>query len=227
MAGSRLIAIGNLKGGVGKTTLAISVACALAEHGSVVVVDADAQASAAAWAAPGKLPIQVLALPLAADTEHAVAAWLERLVEIRDDADFGLVDLPPNLGAATVAALSLVDLLLVPVPPSGLDLRAAERTVALLRQARQVRHDTRPAGLLVPSRVDRRTGAGREIEAVLHDLGEPVAPAVIQRAAHVDAFSAGQWIGAYAPRSAGHVEIQALAALVRRISNRDPTPNPA
>jgi chromosome partitioning protein len=227
MAGSRLIAIGNLKGGVGKTTLAISVACALAEHGNVVVVDADAQASAAAWAAPGKLPIQVVALPLAADTEHAVAAWLERLVEIRDDADFGLVDLPPNLGAATVAALSLVDLLLVPVPPSGLDLRAAERTLALLRQARQVRHDTRPAGLLVPSRVDRRTGAGREIEAVLHDLGEPVAPAVIQRAAHVDAFSAGQWIGAYAPRSAGHVEIQALAALVRRISNRDPTPNSA
>jgi chromosome partitioning protein len=227
MARSRLIAIGNLKGGVGKTTLAISVACALAEHGNVVVVDADAQASAAAWAAPGKLPIQVVALPLAADTEHAVAAWLERLVEIRDDADFALVDLPPNLGAATVAALSLVDLLLVPVPPSGLDLRAAERTLALLRQARQVRHDTRPAGLLVPSRVDRRTGAGREIEAVLHDLGEPVAPAVIQRAAHVDAFSAGQWIGAYAPRSAGHVEIQALAALVRRISNRDPTPNPA
>ena len=227
MAGSRLIAIGNLKGGVGKTTLAISVACALAEHGNVVVVDADAQASAAAWAAPGKLPIQVVALPLVADTEQAVAAWLERLVEIRDAADFALVDLPPNLGAATVAALSLVDLLLVPVPPSGLDLRAAERTLALLRQARQVRHDTRPTGLLVPSRVDRRTGAGREIEAVLHDLGEPVAPAVIQRAAHVDAFSAGQWIGAYAPRSAGHVEIQALAALVRRISNRDPTPNPA
>ena len=224
MAG-RLIAVGNLKGGVGKTTLAISVACALAEHGNAVVVDADAQASAAAWAAPGKLPVQVVALPLT-DSEHATAAWLGRLVEIRDAADFALVDLPPNLGAATVAALSLVDLLLVPVPPSGLDLRAAERTLALLRQARQVRHDTRPAGLLVPSRVDRRTGAGREVEAVLHDLGEPVAPAVIQRAAHVDAFSAGQWIGAYAPRSAGHVEIQALAALVRRISNRDPTPHP-
>jgi chromosome partitioning protein len=72
----------------------------------------------------------------------------------------------------------------------------------------------------VPSRVDRRTSAGREVEAVLHDMGEPVAPAVIQRAAHVDAFSAGQWIGAYAPRSTGHVEIQALAALVRRISSR-------
>ena len=112
--------------------------------------------------------------------------------------------------------LSLADLILVPVSPSGLDLRAAERTLALLRQARKVRRDGKPAALLVPSRVDRRTAAGREIEAVLHDMGEPVAPAIIQRAAHVDAFSAGQWIGAYAPRSAGHVEIQSLAALVRK-----------
>jgi cellulose biosynthesis protein BcsQ len=31
MAG-KLIAVGNLKGGVGKTTLAVSIACALAEH---------------------------------------------------------------------------------------------------------------------------------------------------------------------------------------------------
>lgn len=216
----KLIAVGNLKGGVGKTTLAICTACALAEHGKAVVVDADAQASATAWAAPGKIPVEVVALPLTADGERATAVWLERLVEIKANADFVLVDLPPNLGAATVAALSLADLLLVPVPPSGLDLRAAERTLALLRQARQVRQDTRPAGLLVPSRVDRRTGAGREVEAVLHDLGEPVAPAVTQRAAHVDAFSAGQWIGTYAPRSAGHVEIQTLAALVRRISSR-------
>ena len=219
MAG-KLLAVGNLKGGVGKTTLAISIACALAEHGSAVVVDADAQGSAAAWAMTGKLPVAVVTLPLTSEGERATAAWLARLVEIKADADFVLLDLPPNLGGATVAALSLADLLVVPIPPSGLDLRAAERTLGLLRQARQVRGDNRPAGLLVPSRVDRRTAAGREIEAVLHDMGEPVAPAVIQRAAHVDAFSAGQWIGAYAPRSVGHVEIQALAALVRRISSR-------
>jgi chromosome partitioning protein len=185
-----------------------------------VVVDADAQGGAAAWAVAGKLPVGVVTLPLASEGERATAAWLARLVEIKAETDFVLLDLPPNLGAATVAALGLADLLLVPVPPSGLDLLAEERTLALPRQARQVRGDNRPAGLLVPSRVDRRAAAGREIEAVLHDMSEPVAPAVIQRAAHVEAFSAGQWIGAYAPRSVGHVEIQALAALVRRISSR-------
>lgn len=52
-------------------------------------------------------PCPARTLPLAADGERTTAAWLERLVEIKADADFVLVDLPPNLGAATVAALSI------------------------------------------------------------------------------------------------------------------------
>lgn len=170
---------------------------------------------------PGTWPYPSSPFPLSGSGDRATTAWLSRVVELKASADFVLIDLPPNLGAATVAALSLADLLVVPVPPSGLDLRAAGRTLALLRDARKVRgNGGKPAALLVPSRVDRRTSAGREVEAVLHDMGEPVAPAIIQRAAHVDAFSAGQWIGDYAARSAGHVEIQALAALVQRIASK-------
>ena len=189
--------------------------------GRAIVIDADEQGSATAWAAAGHLAVSVIPLPLSGSGDRATTAWLSRVVELKASADFVLIDLPPNLGAATVAALSLADLLVVPVPPSGLDLRAAGRTLALLRDARKVRgNGGKPAALLVPSRVDRRTSAGREVEAVLHDMGEPVAPAIIQRAAHVDAFSAGQWIGDYAARSAGHVEIQALAALVQRIASK-------
>lgn len=109
---------------------------------------------------------------------------------------------------------------MVPVTASALDLRAAGATLALLRRAREARKDGKPGGILVPSRVDRRTAAGREIEAALSDLGEPVAPAISQRAAHVDSFTAGQWVGAYAPRSAPHTEIEALAALIRKVAAR-------
>ncbi len=106
-----------------------------------------------------------------------------------------MLDLPPNLGSATVAALTVADLFVVPVSASGMDLRATDRALGLMRQARQVRKDGKPETLLVPSRVDRRTGSGREIEAVLSDFREPVGPAISQRSANVDAYSAGRWIG--------------------------------
>ena len=47
----KLVAVGNLKGGVGKTTLAVSIACALPDRGGGG--RCRRQASALAWAAAG------------------------------------------------------------------------------------------------------------------------------------------------------------------------------
>ena len=163
---------------------------------------------------------RVETLPVDGEGADALKTWLARLVEMRRDAAVLLVDLPPNLGGVTAAALAVADLALVPVPASGLDIQATGKALELVRQARQVRKGDKPVVLLIPSRVDRRTGAGREIEAVLSDFREMVAPAVTQRAAHVDAFGAGQWVGDYARGSAAHIEIEAVAALVRRIVSR-------
>ncbi len=216
----RLVAVGNLKGGTGKTTLAVNLACALGRRGGAVIVDADRQGAATMWATAGNLPVMVRPLPLADDTAASVNAWIAAVVAIKQGTDLVVIDLPPNLGGVTVAALAVADLFLIPVTPSGMDLRATARALELLAEARKARRGNKPAALLVPSRVDRRTSAGREIEAVMSDFREMVAPAVAQRAAHIDAFSAGQWIGDYAPRSAAHTEIEALASLIQRILDR-------
>lgn len=83
----------------------------------------NAQATAAEWLAAGHLPIEGEALPL--DDEREAQAWIKRITAI--DADLVVIDLPPHSGAATAAALILADLFVVPVTPSGLDLRAAGR----------------------------------------------------------------------------------------------------
>ena len=105
----------------------------------------------------------------------------------------------------------------MPVTPSGADLAATARALDMVREAREVRGAGRPLALVVPSRVDGRTSAGREIRAALRQFKEPIGPAIGQRTAFVDAFTAGQWIGDYAPGSKAHNEILALARRVTRM----------
>lgn len=210
----RILAVGNLKGGCGKTTLAVNVAAALAGKLRVHLVDADAQATAAEWhALEGGLPFTCEALPL--DNERGAEGWIKRVMLA--PADLVVIDLPPATGAATAAALILADLVLIPIGASSLDLRAAQKALGMLSEAREARGDGQPRALLVPSRVDRRTASGREIEAALHEMGEPVGPGICARAAFVDSATAGGWVGSFAPGSSAHQEIATLAALVARI----------
>ena len=207
-----IIAVANLKGGVGKSTIAVNLACELAKHQKVVVIDADLQGTASSWAEQDRLPVEVNALPLEADTD--IENWVKQV--LGQKADHVVIDCPPHVGPSTFGAIGISDMTLVPVMPSGTDLLATVPAIRIIRAAQSTRRDRGPLCLLVPSRVDRRTAAGREIEATLKTLGEPVSPCVRQRTALVDAFSTGTWIGEFAPGSDSHEDIKALATTVKR-----------
>jgi chromosome partitioning protein len=212
-----LIAVANLKGGCGKSTIAINLACEMARHRhTVVVVDADTQGTATYWLSHGSLPIRGEAMPL--DDARDAQRWVTRVLGIA--AEYVLLDAPPHVGAATEAVVGVADLVLVPVTASAADLAATVSALALIAKARRVRSDGGPPCLMVPSKIDRRTAGGREIEAALKPFGEPIGPAIHQRVAFVDALSAGQWVGAYAPDSPAHADIAALATAVKRTLKR-------
>jgi len=208
-----VIAVMNLKGGCGKSTIAVNLACELASSAdSVLLLDNDFQRTSTHWLSHGRLPIRGEFMPLEneADGERlirAVAARNERYV---------VLDAPAHVEAAALAAGKIADLVLVPVTASGVDLLATEAIIDLIRKARELRRSGTPKCLVVPSKIDRRTDAGRRIEEQLQRFGEDTGPVIHQRTAFVDAFGARQWIGDYAPDSPAHYDITALAMAVKR-----------
>ncbi|HJT89636.1 MAG TPA: ParA family protein, partial [Bryobacteraceae bacterium] len=191
-----VIAVVNLKGGCGKSTIAVNLACELAGTGDpVLLVDNDSQGTASHWLTHGHLPIEGRFMPLENDEDgerlvRTVAARGERYI---------ILDAPAHVGAATQAAGKIADMVLIPVTASGIDLVATRAAVDLIHQARAQRRTGGPKCLIVPSKIDRRTDAGRQIEEQLRCFGEPVGPSIHQRTAFVEAFGAGRWIGDYAP----------------------------
>lgn len=208
-----VISVLNLKGGCGKSTIAVNLACELASGGEkVLLIDNDAQGTARHWWTNGRLPLKGEFMPLENDEDgerlvRAAAARQERYL---------VLDAPAHVTAATLAASKIADLVLIPVTASGIDLVATEAAVELVRQARALRRSGSPRCLIVPSKIDRRTDAGRQIDQKLQGFGEPVGPAIHQKIAFVEAFGAGQWIGEYAPQSAAHYDIASLAIAVKR-----------
>jgi chromosome partitioning protein len=148
------------------------------------------------------MPVEHMPLELGAN----VARWSQAIRRIQ--AHYLILDSPPHLDAALGGIIGLADLAVVPCGPSGLDLVATAETVSLIREIRDARGDGKPKILLVPNRVDRRTGSSRELAKALKDMGEAVAGEIGARTAFSDAFNAGVWVGKYAPGSVAHVEMQ-------------------
>jgi chromosome partitioning protein len=129
---SKVVAVINQKGGTGKTTLTMNIAAGLARRGRALVVDADPQGSAGQWARMSDerrpFPTSVI----------SVAGPLRREVErMRRDYDYVIVDCPPTLeGASAGAAMTVADVVLVPVLPSPVDLWGSVRMTRGLDDAR-------------------------------------------------------------------------------------------
>ena len=112
----------------------------------------------------------------------------------REAADFVLVDAPGVMGAAFGATIAVADLVLVPSGATVLDVRGAAETIGIIRRHRKAAQLGRPDIMIVPTRIDRRTGAGKDIVATLAALTEPVAPSVSYRAIVADSLASGETV---------------------------------
>lgn len=193
----------NLKGGVGKTTLAANVASEAAHTHRVLGVDLDPQASLLAWhsaaAARGEIPIPVVGL----DGPSLRTA----LPQVAKGFDLVVIDTPPQLGPACRAALMLCSVALVPVTPGPTDLWALEPTLDLLREVHAMRAFR---ALAVLNRSDRRTltlTCQEAIRAAGLDLADTK---VRDYAAYSAAMLEGRGVTDHEPKSNAALDIRHL-----------------
>lgn len=192
-----VIAVANLKGGVGKTTLAVHLAFYL----EALLVDLDPQGDATDWAARSGW-VQA----------HPAPSWGEARRTLAKDHGPLVLDCPPGEGAHLVDVLAAADLVVIPTKSGRQDLRAVGRMLEMVKEARSNHRGLR-AGLVF-NEVKSQTNLAGEVEDALKHLKDAAYLGHLgSRQAFVEAFAAGRAVTS----GPAYDELYAVLRRVRRL----------
>jgi chromosome partitioning protein len=141
-----ILAVGNIKGGVGKTMLAVNIAVALAQQGrDVLLIDGDDQASAATFARiRADLPVKSSFTTV----QLQGAAIRQQMRQLAGKYDRIIIDVGGRDTGSLRAALTVADAILIPFQPRSVDPWTAAEMSALVGEARHVNDRLRAYALL-------------------------------------------------------------------------------
>lgn len=152
----KILALLNEKGGAGKSTCAINIACALHRDGRrVVLIDADPQGTTRDWreASP---PDANLPPVVALDRPDMLLSAIKTLA-----ADIAVIDTPAKAEKMAANVVRIADVVLIPLQPSGADVWASAAAVKLIQGKRDLGGTVEAAFLA--TRVSSNTNLSKEI----------------------------------------------------------------
>jgi len=133
-----IIVVGGIKGGAGKSTIAANLAVRRAEdEHKVLLVDGDDQETTALWGGTraetfGDAPDPVTVIQL---TGKAARTEVMKMAPNYSDI---IIDVGGRDTTTQRAALTIADILLLPIPPRGPDIWTLDKVAALLDEVRTV-----------------------------------------------------------------------------------------
>ena len=213
-----IIAITNRKGGVGKTTLAVNLAAALATNFQLncILIDADPIGSSSLWieeTSVRRLKLKRLTLPNSPNNKyHALQTWGATLSSIALGCDVVIADLPPiDLGVFS-ELIHQVGYVIIPVGLSSLEWEASfpliERVISASKDSKKTK------GIIVPSRIHPQKILPRDKISEVLPSQWTLAPQISLRSDFHKAAEQKDWIGNTARNSIAHKEINKLSKFI-------------
>jgi len=211
-----ILTVGNIKGGVGKTTLAVNITIARSlEGGDVLLIDADSQRSALDFT---NLRTDQLGKPgytaVALDGAD-MRAQVRQLAPKYDDI---VIDAGGRDSGSLRAALLVSDVVLIPVLPRSLDLWAVEQTAALVKDAQITNADLE--AFVVINAADAQGLDNDQAADYIREEGQGLRlldVTIGRRKAFANAIAAGRSVVEQSPREKDPKAIAELSALVAAI----------
>jgi len=169
-----IITLTNSKGGVGKTFVAVHLACWLIQHGySVVLVDSDPQQQANGYRDLANLELEVVILQSEEEIESA-------LPELAEEYDVVIVDAPGEMSQRVITILSLADFALLPSGGSQNDVRGLAWSIEVIKEIQHQRNeitevtsqrDLLPKTIVLPIKASNKHKTTRNLKNKAKRLG--------------------------------------------------------